>query len=158
VDRDLLCPHVSAWTGIGLLAAVTLPAAAVTRFDREEPLVTCPLSAVPAPPRTAALTNLRDDHATVAGLHSFADLPQPVSLLLCDALIEWAFLIRHEPPPRPPAPHADVEQVLRGIAARLVDTISPSTDVATKLAVGRVARHLGLAARALRDGATLRQL
>jgi hypothetical protein len=119
--------------------------------------VTRPLPAQPAPPRTAGLTQLRDDHATVAGLHSFADLPQPVSLLLCDALIEWAFLIRHEPPPRPPAPHLDVEQVLRGIAARLVGTIPTSADVATKLAVGRVARQLGLAARALRDGATIGQ-
>jgi hypothetical protein len=113
------------------------------------------LSAQPVPPALGGLAALRDDHATIAGLHSYADLPRPVSLLLCDALIGWAFLTPCEPPPRPPAPHLDVEQLLTGVAARLVTAVPATADVAGKLAVARVARQLGLAARALGDGAAL---
>jgi hypothetical protein len=114
-----------------------------------------PLSVQPVPPELGGLAALRDDHATVAGLHAFADLPRPVSLLLCDALIDWAFLTPCEPPPRPSAPLVDVEQVLSGVAARLVAAVPAMRDVAGKLAVGRVARQLGLAARTLRDGSAL---
>ena len=113
-----------------------------------------PRSAQTGPSERRELPGLRDDHATVAGLHAFADLPQPVSLLLCDALIEWALVSPVEPPPRPPAPHLNLEQVLTGIAARLAETVPARPDTATKLAVGRVARHLGLADRALRDAST----
>jgi hypothetical protein len=114
-----------------------------------------PLSGQPVPSALGELAALRDDHATIAGLHSYADLPRPVSLLLCDALIDWAFLTPCEPPPRPPAPHLDVEQVLTGVAARLVAAVPATADVASKLALARVARQLGLAARALRDGSAL---
>ncbi len=114
-----------------------------------------PLSVQPVPAALGRVPALRDDHATIAGLHSYADLPRPVSLLLCDALIDWAFLTPCEPPPRPPAPHLDVEQVLTGVAARLVAAVPVTADVASELAVARVARQLGLAARALGDGSTL---
>ena len=110
-----------------------------------------PPSVEPVASARAGLGALRDDRATIAGLHSYADLPRPVSLLLCDALIEWAFLTPGEPPPRPPAPHLDVEQVLTGVAGRLVATVPAMADVASKLALGHLARQLGLAARALRD-------
>jgi hypothetical protein len=114
-----------------------------------------PLSVEPVASARTGLGALRDDHATIAGLHSYADLPRPVSLLLCDALIDWAFLTPCEPPPRPPAPHLDVEQVLTGVAARLVAAVPATADVASKLTLGRVARQLGLAARALGDVSAL---
>jgi hypothetical protein len=94
---------------------------------------------------------LRTDHAALSWLHSFADLPRPVSLLLCDALAEMALLTRSEPVPRPPAVDpGGPAQALAAMAQRLGDVLTQSGDVATALALARIIRHLLEAEQILR--------
>ncbi len=94
---------------------------------------------------------LRANHAALSWLHSHADLPRPVSLLLCDALAEWAFLTRSEPVPHPPiVDPGGPAQALAAIARRLGDALAQSGDVATALALARIIRHLLEAERILR--------
>lgn len=106
----------------------------------------------PPPGRpTSRGASLRDNLAAVSWLHSYGNLPDAVSLQLCDALIEWAVLVSEEPAPQPPATGSGttVGQLLDAVRTRLIEAVPGAPDTATRFALSRVGRELALAVRAL---------